>query len=143
MELSYRRARVLELPQILAQSFDNVNRYEDFSRVSRADALATVRRRVQKQILNYTVAEMDGQVVGCYYLHAAGGRLELEDFYVFDAYRGRGIGSQMLRDCVAKADDALWLRVFAGNVRAVGFYVRMGFHIRSEASEGMLWMQCV
>lgn len=143
MELSYRRAQVLELPHILALNFDNVNRYEDFSRVPREQALSLVRRRVQKQILNYTVAERDGQAVGCYYMRPVDGRMELEDFYVFEQHRGCGIGTQMLRDCQARADGALWLRVFAGNVRAIGFYIRMGFHIKGEAKDGMLWLQCI
>ena len=121
MELSYRRAQILELPQILAQCFENVKRYEDFSRVDQAEALSAVRRKVQKQIFNYTVAEKDGTAVGCYYMHPAGGRMELEDFYVFESYRGQGVGTRMLRDCQAKANGALWLRVFAGNVRAIGF----------------------
>lgn len=143
MELSYRRAQILELPQILAQCFENVKRYEDFARVDQAEALSAVRRKVQKQIFNYTVAEKDGTAVGCYYMHPAGGRMELEDFYVFESYRGQGVGTRMLRDCQAKANGALWLRVFAGNVRAIGFYIRLGFHIRGEAQDGMLWMQCI
>ena len=143
MELSYRRAQILELPQILAQCFENVKRYEDFSRVDQAEALSTVRRKVQKQIFNYTVAEKDGTAVGCYYMHPAGDHMELEDFYVFESYRGQGVGTRMLRDCQAKANGALWLRVFAGNVRAIGFYIRLGFHIRGEAQDGMLWMQCI
>ena len=87
----------------------------------------------KKQIFNFTVAEKDGEAVGCYFLHAVDGRAELEDFYVFEPHRGKGIGTQMLRDCQAKANGALWLRIFAGNVRAIGFYIRLGFHIRGEA----------
>ena len=48
MELSYRRAQLLELSRILAQCFENVNHYEDFARVDRSEALSAVRRRVQK-----------------------------------------------------------------------------------------------
>ncbi len=143
MELSYRRAQILELPQILALCFENVRRYADPTRVDESEALSLVRRRVQKQIFNYTVAERDGAAVGCYYLHSANGRVELEDFYVFEPHRGQGVGTRMLRDCQARANDAIWLRVFAGNVRAIGFYIRMGFHIRGEARDGMLWMQCI
>ena len=79
MELSYRRAQLLELSRILAQCFENVNRYEDFARVDRSEALSAVRRRVQKQIFNFTIAERDGEAVGCYFLHTAGGRAELEE----------------------------------------------------------------
>ena len=61
MELSYRRAQLLELSRILAQCFENVNRYEDFARVDRSEALSAVRRRVQKQIFNFTIAEKDGE----------------------------------------------------------------------------------
>ena len=143
MELTYRRAQLLELSRILAQCFANIDRYEDFGRVDKTRALSDERRRVQKQIFNYTVAERDGQAVGCYYMRPVDGRMELEDFYVFEQHRGCGIGTQMLRDCQAKADGALWLRVFAGNVRAIGFYIRMGFHIKGEAKDGMLWLQCI
>ena len=133
MELSYRRAQLLELSQILAQCFENVNRYGDFTRVGQAEALSAVRRRVQKQVFNFTVAEKDGEAVGCYHMRTADGRTELEDFYVFGSCRGQGIGTQMLRDCQAKVDGAIWLRVFAGNVRAIGFFIRLGFHICGEA----------
>ena len=143
MELTYRRAQLLELSRILALCFEKVNHYADFSRVDQSRALSDVRRRVQKQIFNFTVAEKDGEAVGCYFLHAVDGRAELEDFYVFEPHRGKGIGTQMLRDCQAKANGALWLRIFAGNVRAIGFYIRLGFHIRGEAGDGMLWMQCI
>ena len=143
MELSYRRAQLLELSRILAQCFENVNRYEDFARVDRSEALSAVRRRVQKQIFNFTIAEKDGEAVGCYFLHNVNGRVELEDFYVFDPHRGRGIGTQMLRDCQSKVNGAIWLRVYAGNVRAIGFFIRLGFHICGEAENGMLWMQCI
>ena len=43
MELSYRRAQLLELSRILAQCFENVNHYEDFARVDRSEALSAVR----------------------------------------------------------------------------------------------------
>ena len=102
-----------------------------------------MRRRVQKQIFNFTIAEKDGEAVGCYFLHNVNGRVELEDFYVFDPHRGRGIGTQMLRDCQSKVNGAIWLRVYAGNIRAIGFYIRLGFHICGEAQDGMLWMQCI
>ena len=49
----------------------------------------------------------------------------------------------MLRDCQSKVNGAIWLRVYAGNVRAIGFYIRLGFHICGEAQDGMLWMQCI
>ena len=143
MELTYRRAQLLELSRILALCFENVDHYADFARVDRSEALSAVRRRVQKQIFNFTVAEKDGEAVGCYFLHTAGGRAELEDFYVFDPHRGRGIGTQMLRDCQSKVNGAIWLRVYAGNIRAIGFYIRLGFHICGEAGNGMLWMQCI
>ena len=38
MELTYRRAQLLELSRILAQCFANIDRYEDFGRVDKARA---------------------------------------------------------------------------------------------------------
>ena len=138
MELTYRRAQVLDLARVLALAFENLERYADFSTLERAQALAAERSRVQKRILNYTIAELDGQCVGCYYLHPEAGCARVEDFYVFAPHRGRGVGTQMLHDCIKRADGAVRVCVFAANVRAVGFYIRNGFHILGQARGGML-----
>ena len=138
MELTYRRAQLLELSRILAQCFENVNHYEDFARVDRSEALSAVRRRVQKQIFNFTIAEKDGEAVGCYFLHNINGRVELEDFYVFDPHRGRGIGTALLRGMLRRLRceryDRISLSVQKANP-AVNLYRREGFSVVAETDE--------
>ena len=54
----------------------------------------------------------------------------LEDIYVKDAYRGRGIGSYFLKYIESKYPDAiLRLEVEAENERAVNVYHKCGFEV--------------
>ena len=56
----------------------------------------------------------------------------LEDIYVKDAYRGRGIGSYFLKYIESKYPDAiLRLEVEAENERAVNVYQKCGFEVIS------------
>ena len=55
----------------------------------------------------------------------------LEELYVVPEYRGRGVGSTLLVDVLARAERLKWrgveLEVVAGHERAAALYVRHGF----------------
>ena len=62
--------------------------------------------------------------------------MELDDFYILEDFRGKGIGSAVLRQQVEQADQKsldLRLYVFKKNEAAVRLYQRFGFHIVEEA----------
>ena len=50
---------------------------------------------------------------------------ELEDFYILDAYRGKGIGTKIMEEYI----HSNTLCVFKKNERAIAFYKRFGFEI--------------
>ena len=59
--------------------------------------------------------------------------MELDDLYVLPAFQKRGIGTPVLRRCLA-AGKPVYLYVFTGNARAVALYQQEGFKKVEEVS---------
>lgn len=94
-------------------------------------------RKIQQNLSEYRVFWINGQKVG--YLRCCppeDGVMELDDFYILEDFRGKGIGSAVLRQQAEQADQKsldLRLYVFKKNEAAVRLYQRFGFHIVEEA----------
>ncbi|MFD0556478.1 putative acetyltransferase [Stackebrandtia endophytica] len=73
--------------------------------------------------VDLTVATVAGEIVG--FVGLADGGLEM--LFVEDEHRGRGIGTLLLRDALARS-ATLRVDVNEQNERALGFYLRHGFH---------------
>ncbi len=87
----------------------------------------------------FFVAERHGHLVGFaqlslgaeHALSTCASPAELNRLYVQERFTRLGIGAALLRHAEAEARgagaDALWLTVWAGNTRALGFYPRHGY----------------
>jgi GNAT superfamily N-acetyltransferase len=57
--------------------------------------------------------------------------VELERLYVQEAFTGKGIGKQLLRETEAltsvRGANAIWLSAWVGNRRALAFYIAQGY----------------
>lgn len=69
-----------------------------------------------------TVAEVDGDITGFLARDAS----DIHALYVDTTLRGLGLGTQLLTDAMAQADQ-LELWTFQRNIRAQAFYERHGF----------------
>lgn len=74
--------------------------------------------------VDLTVAEVDGVVAG--FSGIAEGKLEM--LFVHDDFRGRGVGSALLRAALNRF-PGLTLDVNEQNPQAVGFYLHHGFEV--------------
>ena len=107
----------------------------------------SVRRFVWKHMQDNTclgvVAEDEGKVIAdaVIYLfetmpdevNVRGLTAMLYNVYTLPEYRGRGIGTAVLRRCLAQGKP-VYLYVFTGNVRAVALYEREGFRKVEDVS---------
>ena len=133
MQLSYEPARGEDAPTIYGFARELIERYETDPAVDRDGALRWTRRKIEQRIGEYTRVLCDGAVAGYYRFAPDGERMELDDLYVLPAYRGRGIGTAVLRRCLAQGKP-VYLYVFVGNVRALALYEREGFEKAEDVS---------
>ncbi|MBQ8599340.1 MAG: GNAT family N-acetyltransferase [Oscillospiraceae bacterium] len=107
--------------------------------------LAWGRRKIESQLADYRVILADGEKAGYFHLsEEPDGRWELDDLYLFPVFRGKGIGSTLLRQITQKADEdqkTLFLCVFRKNEGAVRFYERNGFVITDQAGNSRWIME--
>lgn len=104
--------------------------YENEPDALKAD-LDHYKEQYKAGLFNCIVAEMDGQIVGMtiYYLRFStwrGKMMHLEDFYVQDVHRRKGIGEQLFESFLADSKSqgckmVIW-QVLEWNDLAVGFY---------------------
>ena len=92
----------------------------------------------------FLLAELNGEVVGYARLHESVNPPELKDIpsleiariYSIQSLIGKGIGSALMKECIATAKNRnkqiIWLGVWKENHRAIAFYERWGFEIFAE-----------
>lgn len=84
------------------------------------------------------VVEHEGELVGYSQLHRRGSpavaepaAVEVQRFYVLQAWHGTGLAHELMQDAIARADAmgarVVWLGVWEHNPRAIRFYEKHGF----------------
>ncbi|NTI19328.1 N-acetyltransferase [Agrobacterium rhizogenes] len=102
-----------------------------------ADELRSRRASVLGVGLPYLVAELNGEIVGYSYATAyrprPAYRFSIEDsVYVADGLGGRGVGSALLQELIARCEKGPWRQMLAvignsGNAGSLALHRRMGF----------------
>ena len=128
MRLMYLPAVREDARRIYELSKSLIDQYEDVSSIPYDNVLAWVREKIESNLLTYTRIMAEGQTAGYFHLFInEDGRLELDDFYVLEPFRGQGIGTEVLKEILANAEEEIMLYVFERNTGAVRLYERMGF----------------
>ena len=133
MQLSYEPARAEDAPVIFGFAKELIERYETDPDLDLEMALGWTKRKIEKRIGEYTRVLWDGQTVAYFRFVPDGDRMELDDLYVLPEYRNRGVGTAVLRRCLAQGKP-IYFSVFTGNTRAVALYEREGFHTAEDVS---------
>ena len=139
MQLTYEPARPEDAPVIFGFAKELIEAYETDPKLDLDMALGWTKRKIEKRIGEYTRVLRDGQTVAYYRFVPDGDRMELDDLYVLPAWRNRGIGTAILRRCLAQGKP-IYFYVFTGNVRAVALYEREGFRKAEDVSPSRMIM---
>lgn len=140
MQLTYEWARPEDAPVVFGFAKELIETYETDPKLDLDMALAWTKRKIEKRIGEYTRVLRDGQTVAYYRIVPDGDRMELDDLYVLPAWRNRGIGTTILRRCLALGKP-IYFYVFTGNVRAVALYEREGFRKAEDVSPSRMIME--
>ena len=139
MELIYGSARPEDAPVIFGFAKELIETYETDPDLDLAMALDWTRRKIEKRIGEYVRVLSDGEVAAFYRFVPDGERMELDDLYVLPAFRGKGIGTAILRRCVAEGKP-IYFYVFTKNTRAIALYEREGFRKTEDVSSTRIIM---
>lgn len=123
-KLTFERAEKQDIPAIFAQARTLADTYEDVSTIDYSRVMAWMERKITLKIEEYTRVALKGEICAYFRLTEEG---ELDDLYVLDPFRGRGVGSAILARCIRESKSPLWLYVFTENRRAIALYRRFGF----------------
>lgn len=131
MLLTYQPADASDLDALFAFNKELIDQYEDLSQIPYQKVLAWVRQKLEQQIQEYTCIFADGQKAGYYHFSPMDSdTMELDDLYLFPAFRGHGIGTAVIQKCCAETSQPILLYVFQKNTGAIALYQRMGFQIQ-------------
>ena len=133
MRLTYEPACIEDAPVIFGFAKELIETYETDPELDLAMALAWTKRKIEKRIGEYTRVLADGEAAAYFRFVPDGDRMELDDLYVLPAWRDRGIGTAVLRRCLAQGRP-VYFYVFTGNTRAVALYEREGFRKAEDVS---------
>lgn len=136
--LSYLPADASDVEALLALNRSLIERYEDLSVIDLPSVLAWERRKLEKRLGEYRAVFLGGAKVAYFRLWPGDGNtLELDDLYVLPGFQGRGVGTEIVRHCIAEADlqkKPLMLYVFTANTPAVRLYEKLNFRLREVVS---------
>ena len=134
MSITIRQAREEDLPEIYAL----IKEFALFQQTPGKVKITLEQMKKEKEFFHCFVAEDAGRIVGFAsyffaYYSWSGKALYLDDLYVAAAFRGNGIGSQLMQSVIdlAKEEQCSSMRwqVSNWNKEAIAFYKKMGASI--------------
>lgn len=135
MDLEFTPAGEEDIPALYAFNRELIDRYEDPAAIHREQVLSWVERKLRARIGEYTRICLNGQTAGYYRFHPEGDEMELDDLYLFPAFRRRGIGRVVVEKCLAETEKTVFLYVFTGNDGALALYESAGFVPRETVGD--------
>lgn len=141
MNLIYVPAQVRDIEPLFQLNKDLIDHYENRSQIDYSKVLSWVLNKIKNHISEYTCIFLANQKVGYYRFHSVNEKMELDDIYIFPPYQDQGIGSEIIRKCIAETDLPIFLYVFIKNTKAVSLYKKLGFQIVETVRESRYIME--
>ncbi|MBW4841243.1 MAG: N-acetyltransferase [Paenibacillaceae bacterium] len=118
------------------------NMIEGYAR--RGIMLPRSRAVLERQVKDFVVAEVDGEVVGCGSLCKLGEELvEIRSLGIAEGHKGKGLGSMLVEQLVEEARRQAIPKVMALTYE-VSFFVKNGFAVvDKEIFPEKVWTDCV
>lgn len=91
-----------------------------------------VNKTISNQIFEYKNIVLNNIIVGSFLITKNENGLLLDEIFIEEQYRNKGIGTSIIKDVVSKSNSNVYLWVYKDNVKAVNLYNKIGFNIKEE-----------
>ena len=116
--IDYKKKTIFEYAKDLSENeINKINNY--------------VKNNVPKLLNNYFNIVVDNKVVGCLLLTDKDDGTLLDEIYLEEKYRNKGIGTNIIKE-VINNNDIIYLWVYKENIQAISLYKKLGFVVIEE-----------
>ena len=91
-----------------------------------------VNKTIPKQIFEYKNIVLNNIIVGSFLITKNENGLLLDEIFIEEKYRNKGIGTSIIKDVVSKSNSNVYLWVYKDNIKAFNLYNKIGFNIKEE-----------
>ena len=98
-----------------------------------------VKNNMPKLLNNYFNIVVDDKIVGCLLLTDRDDGILLDEIYLEEEYRNKGIGTDIIKNVISN-NDIIYLWVYKENLNALSLYKKLGFNV-IEATESRYYMK--
>ena len=99
-----------------------------------------VNETIPKQIDEYKNIVLNNIIVGSFLITKNENGLLLDEIFIEEQYRNKGIGTSIIKDVVSKSNNNVYLWVYKDNIKAVNLYNKIGFNIK-EKTDSRYYME--
>lgn len=91
-----------------------------------------VNETIPNEIDNYKNIVLNNNIIGSILLTKKDGAILLDEIFIEEQYRNRGIGTNIIENIIANINVNIYLWVYKDNVKAIKLYSKLGFNIKEE-----------
>lgn len=91
-----------------------------------------VNKTISKQICEYKNIVLNNIVVGSFLITKNENGLLLDEIFIEEQYRNKGIGTSIIKSVISNANNNVYLWVYKDNIKAIKLYKKLGFLIKEE-----------
>ena len=125
--IEYKKRTIFEYAKDLPE--EEINKINNYVKIN-----------VPKLLNDYSNIIVDNKVIGCLLLTNKDDGVLLDEIYLEEEYRNKGIGTDIIKN-VIKENDIIYLWVYKENIKAISLYKKLGFNIIDE-TESRYYMKC-
>ena len=99
-----------------------------------------VNKTIPKQIFEYKNIVLNNIIVGSFLITKNENGLLLDEIFIEEKYRNKGIGTSIIKDVVSKSNSNVYLWVYKDNIKAFNLYNKIDFNIK-EKTDSRYYME--
>ena len=134
MDIQYLPATLEDRQTLYLLNEALIRKYEDMASIDWEAVSRFVRRKLELRLGEYTCIYLGGKKAGFFRFYRNGDDYELDDLYILPEFQNQGIGTGVLKKCIAEANGDIFLYVFTRNTGALRLYERMSFVVTDQVS---------